>query len=150
MSKRFAHNIQDHHMASIHKDIPIDAHPGDVWAAVRDFGAVHQRLAPRVVLDARLDGDARIVTFANGTVARELLVDCDDARRRLVYAVVSERMQQHSASVQVLADGDTRSRVIWIVDVLPNEIAPYIGGQMDQAALAMQKAFGRSAAKPAA
>ena len=113
-------------MASIHKDIPIDAHPDDVWAAVRDFGAVHKRLAPGFVLDARLDGDARIVTFANGTVARELLVDCDDARRRLVYAVISERVKQHSASVQVLADGDTRSRLIWIVDVLPNEIAPYI------------------------
>ena len=106
-------------MASIHKDIPIDAHPDDVWAAVRDFGAVHKRLVPGFVLDARLDGDARIVTFANGTVARELLVDCDDARRRLVYAVISERVKQHSASVQVLADGDTRSRLIWIVDVLP-------------------------------
>src|SRR4029077_11862942 len=73
-------------MASIHKDIPIDAHPDDVWAAVRDFGAVHRRLAPGFVIDARLEGDARIVTFHNGTVAREVLVDCDDARRRLVYA----------------------------------------------------------------
>jgi Polyketide cyclase / dehydrase and lipid transport len=133
-------------MASIHKDIAIDAHPDDVWAAVRDFGAVHQRLAPGFVLDARLDGEARIVTFANGTVARELLVDCDDARRRLVYAVISERLKQHSASVQVVADRDTRARLIWIVDVLPNEIAPYIEGQMDQAALTVQKALGRDAA----
>jgi hypothetical protein len=132
-------------MASIHKDIPIDAHPNDVWAAVRDFGAVHQRLVPGFVLDAHLQGDARIVTFANGTVARELLVDCDDARRRLVYAVISERVKQHSASVQVLADGDTRSRLMWIVDVLPSEIASYIDAQMDQAALAMQKALARSA-----
>src|SRR6266702_893667 len=60
-------------MASIHKYIPIDAHPDEVWDAVRDFGAVHRRLVPGFVLDARLDGDARIVTFANGTVARELL-----------------------------------------------------------------------------
>ena len=133
-------------MASIHKDIPIDASPDDVWAAVRDFGAVHRRLVPGFVLDARLDGEARIVTFVNGTVARELLVDCDDARRRLVYAVISERVKQHSASVQVAADGDTRARLIWIVDVLPDEIAPYIDGQMDQAALAMQKALGRNAA----
>ena len=133
-------------MASIHKDIPIDASPDDVWAAVRDFGNPHQRLVPGFVLDARLDGDARIVTFANGTVARELLVDCDDARRRLVYAVIGERLKQHSASVQVFADGDTRSRLIWIVDVLPHEIAPYVDGQMDQAALAMQKALGRKAA----
>jgi hypothetical protein len=133
-------------MASIRKDIPIDASPADVWAAVRDFGAVHQRLVPGFVLNARLDGHARIVTFANGTVARELLVDCDDARQRLVYAVISERVKQHSASVQVLADGDARARLIWIVDVLPNEMAPYIDAQMDQAALAMQKALGRNAA----
>src|SRR2546429_9500536 len=88
-------------MASIHKDIPIDAHPDEVWDAVRDFGAVHRRLAPGFVLDARLEGDARIVTFANGTVARELLVDCDEARRRLGYAVISERGKHYSASVQV-------------------------------------------------
>jgi hypothetical protein len=133
-------------MASIHKDISIDVHPNDVWAAVRDFGNLHKRLVQGFVLDARLDGDARIVTFANGTTARELLVDCDDARRRLVYAVISERIKQHSASVQVVADGDARSRLIWIVDVLPHEIAAYIDGQMDQAALAMQKTLGRSAA----
>jgi hypothetical protein len=133
-------------MASIHKEIPIDASPADVWAAVRDFASPHRRLVPGFVLDARLDGDARIVTFANGTTARELLVDCDDARRRLVYAVISERVKQHSASVQVVADGDSRSRLIWIVDVLPNETAPYIDGQMDQAALAMQKALRRDAA----
>jgi carbon monoxide dehydrogenase subunit G len=133
-------------MASIHKDISIDAHPNDVWAAMRDFGNLHKRLVPGFVLDATLDGDARIVTFANGTIARELLVDCDDTRRRLVYAVISERIKQHSASVQVVADGDARSRLIWIVDVLPHEIAAYIDGQMDQAALAMQKTLGRSAA----
>jgi hypothetical protein len=131
-------------MASIHKEIPIDAHPDDVWAAVRDFGVVHQRLAPGFVIDARLEGDARIVTFHNGTVARELLVDCDEARRRLVYAASSERVKHYSASVQVAADGELRTRMIWIVDVLPNEIAPYIAGQMDQAVLAMQKALGRA------
>ncbi len=133
-------------MASIHRDIPVDARPEDVWAAVRDFGAVHRRLAPGFALDARLDGDARIVTFANGNVARELLVDCDDTRQRLVYAVISERVKHYNASVQIIADGEARSRLIWIVDLLPNEIAPYIAGQMDQAAPAMQKALDRGSA----
>lgn len=128
-------------MASIHKDIPIEAPANRVWDAVRDFGALHTRLVPGFVLDTRLDGEARIVSFANGTVARELLVDCDDARRRLVYAVISERIKQHSVSVQVIADGEACCRLIWTVDVLPHEIAPYIDGQMDQAALAMQRAL---------
>ncbi len=111
----------------------------DVWSVVRDFGAVHTRLAPDFVTDARIDGDTRIVTFANGIVAREQLVDCDEARRRLFYAI-------SSGSVQVLSDGDTRSRLIWIVDILPNEIAPYVDVQMDLGALAVQKALRRSAA----
>ena len=133
-------------MASIHKNIPIDAPAHEVWDAVRDFGALHTRLVPGFVLDTRLDGEARIVSFANGTVARELLVDCDEARRRLVYAIHSERLTQHSASVQVIADGEARCRMLWTVDLLPHEIAPYISSQMDQGALAMQKAFARERA----
>jgi carbon monoxide dehydrogenase subunit G len=133
-------------MASIRKDIPIDAHPDDVWDALRDFGALHTRLVPGFVLDTQLEDDARIVTFANGNVAREVLVDCDESRRRLAYAIISERVKHYSASAQVIADGETCTRLIWIVDVLPHEIAPYISGQMDQGALAMQQALGRNAA----
>src|SRR6185369_10498417 len=99
-------------MASIYKEISLDVPAADVWAAVRDYGAVHQRVAPGFVTDCKLDGDSRIVTFANGNVAQELLVTMDDARMRLVYAVVSPRVKQHSASIQVFADGDSRSRMV--------------------------------------
>ncbi len=58
----------------------------------------------------------------------------------------NERVSHYNASVQVLADGPTKSRLIWIVDVLPNAIAPYIGSQMDLGALAMQTTLGRDAA----
>ena len=132
-------------MASIQKDIIIDANPSDVWDALRDFGALHTRLVPGFVTDTKLDGDARIVTFSNGTVAREVLVDCDDTRQRLVYAIKSE-LTQHSASAQVFTEADGRSRLVWIVDVLPNEVAPYMNAQMDEGAAAMQKALGRNAA----
>lgn len=130
-------------MASLHRDIRIDAGPDRVWAIVRDFGAV-QRLAPGFVIEARLEGDARIVTFANGNVARELLVDCDEARRRLVYAISNERVTHYNASVAVIADGADNSRLVWTVDVLPHDIAAYIGSQMDQAALAMRQALGHA------
>jgi hypothetical protein len=131
-------------MASIHKDIPINTSAHEAWDAVRDFGAVHSRLAPGFVLDTKLEDGSRIVTFANGMVARELFVDCDEERRRLVYAVVSERVKQHSASIQIVADGDTSCRMIWIADVLPHEIAPYISSQMDLGAAAMQQALGKA------
>lgn len=134
-------------MTTIFKDISIDADPTDVWDAVRDFGALHTRLAPGFVTDTRLDGDARIVTFASGTVARELLVGCDDGRKRLAYAIAAnERVKHYAGTVLVLADGAARSRVIWTVDLLPNEIAPFISAQMDLGVAAMQKQLGRSAA----
>lgn len=126
-------------MASIQKEFAIASSAHDVWDAVRDFGAVHTRLAPGFVTDAVMDGDSRLVTFSNGTSAREILVDCDDAKRRLVYAIVSERIRQHSASVQIYEDGDRRSKFVWTVDVLPNEIAPYISEQMDLSIAAMKK-----------
>ena len=131
-------------MASIHKHIPVEAHCDAVWDAVRDFGAVHQRLGPGFAVDCRLDGNARIVTFHNGNVAREELVDCDQPRRRLVYAIASnERLRHYNASVQVFGDGEQRSRIVWIVDVLPDEVAPYIGRQMDLAVAAMRHALER-------
>jgi uncharacterized protein YndB with AHSA1/START domain len=133
-------------MASIHKEIIIDADPADVWDALRDFGALHTRLVPGFVTDTRLDGDARIVTFANGTVAREVLVDCNDERRRLVYAIKNERLTQHSASAQVFPEGDTATRFVWIADVLPHEFAGYMEGQMELGLAAMQKKLGRVAA----
>ena len=127
-------------MASVHKDFTIDAQPDVVWDAVRDFGAVHQRLNPGFVVDCRLEGNTRILTFHNGVVAREELVDCDDTRRRLVYAIIGgERVRHYNGSVHVFRDGENRTRMTWVVDVLPNDIAPYIASQMDIAITAMQK-----------
>jgi hypothetical protein len=115
-------------MASIHNDVSLPAPARDVWDAVRDFGALPQRLVPGFVTACQLDGDTRIVTFANGSVAREVLVDCDETRQRLVYAISNERLKHYSASVQVIAEGETRCRLLWTIDMLPNELAPYVQG----------------------
>jgi hypothetical protein len=134
-------------MASIRKEIPIAAPADMVWDALRDFGALHTRLVPGFVVECRLDGDARIVRFSNGNSARELLVDCDDARRRLAYAIApNDRIAHYSASTEVTDDGERQSRVTWIVDVLPHAIAPYIDAQMELGIAAMRKALDRPAA----
>ena len=66
-------------MASIRKEIQTTAPPDDVWAAIRDVGALHTRLVPGFVIATRLESDARVVTFANGMEVREPIVDLDDA-----------------------------------------------------------------------
>jgi Polyketide cyclase / dehydrase and lipid transport len=112
-------------MASICQHIVIEATPAQVWAAVRDVGAVHRRLTPGYVVETRLEGDYRILTHSSGSVTRELIIDVDDRERRLAYAVVEGRMPllHHHASMQVFADGENRSRLVWITDVLPNDLA---------------------------
>jgi carbon monoxide dehydrogenase subunit G len=124
-------------MASIHKDIIIDANPADVWDAVRDFGALHTRLVPGFVTDTKLDGDARIVTFASGMVLREWIVDADDDARRLVWAAVEGRLTHHNGSIQVFPDGET-CRLVWQADFLPNELRNPIDALMQQGMDAMK------------
>jgi carbon monoxide dehydrogenase subunit G len=128
-------------MASIRKQIQIDAHPDAVWDAIRDFGALHTRLVRGFVVDTKLDGGSRIVTFANGAVQREPLVDSDDALRRLVYSAVDSPIgaTHYNASVQVFPDGKTASRVEWLVDVLPHGVRDTVDQAMDAGAGAMKR-----------
>jgi carbon monoxide dehydrogenase subunit G len=119
-------------LASIRKEIEIDAGPEQVWAALRDFGAVHERLVPGFVVDARLDGDDRIVTFFNGSVLREVLIDLDDDARRLVWSIVDGPYTHHNGSAQVFASDEDRTRFVWVTDLLPNEMAEQTDAMMER------------------
>src|SRR5262245_31818870 len=108
-------------MASIHQHFRVDRDAGSVWEAVRDFGAVHERVAVGLVTAARLDGAVRTVTFVNGTVAKEILVDADDVRRRLVYSVIESPLglTHHQATVEVVSvSGESGCEFVWTTDVL--------------------------------
>jgi hypothetical protein len=126
-------------MTSIRREVVVEVSADVAWDAVRDVGAAHRRLFPGILVDARLEGDARLVTFANGRVLRERIVDVDDEARRFVYASVGGAASHHNASLQVIAEGPQRSRLIWITDVLPNELRESIT-QLVDAGLAMAKA----------
>jgi carbon monoxide dehydrogenase subunit G len=129
-------------MATLRRQIALNAPASAVWSALRDFSAVHTRVAPgfltKLEMDPNSNGDDRIVTFFNGMVARERLITADDEDRRLVYAVVEGRASHYNAAVQVFPEGDG-SRLVWTIDLLPNELAPAIGGMMDHAAGFMKK-----------
>jgi hypothetical protein len=124
-------------MASIHKEMYVEAAPDDVWAAFRDVGAIHTRPPRGFVTDTKLDDDTRTVTFANGVVARERIIDIDDAKRRLAYSVVEGRPTHHHATFQVFPEG-AGSRVVWVADLLPEELKGAIDGMMDHGMSAMK------------
>src|SRR5215813_1800316 len=125
-------------MATLRKEIPIARNPAAVWQAVRDFNEVHTKVAPGFLTDLKMDKGDRIVTFFNGLVARERLVTRDEDNCRLVYAVVEGRPSHYNAAVQVIPEGDG-SRIVWTIDLLPDELAPAVGAMMDEAAKVMRK-----------
>ncbi|HVT05932.1 MAG TPA: SRPBCC family protein [Polyangia bacterium] len=131
-------------MATLRKELRLGTAPERVWDAVRDVGALHTRLVPGFVLDTRLEGDVRVVTFANGLVVREPIVTVDDAGRRLVWSAAGGRTTHYNAAVEVLAEG-AGTRLVWTIDLLPNEMAGPIGAMQDQAIAAMKRALERAA-----
>jgi hypothetical protein len=127
-------------MATLHKDIFIEASVEHVWGAVRDIGALHTRLVPGFAVDTRLEGEVRVVTFANGSVLREPIVSLDDERRRLAWSAEGNGIRHYNGVLQVTARG-AGTHVTWTSDLLPHELAGAIGAMQDQALGAMKRAL---------
>ena len=133
-------------MASIRIEHLIDAPANRVWDAVRDVSALHTRLVPGFVVDTRMDGDARVVTFGNGVSVREVIVDLDDARRRFAYSIKGETLSHHHATNEIFDAGDGRCRFVWTADFLPDAAVEVMRPMMEQGA-AVLKATQEKAAR---
>jgi carbon monoxide dehydrogenase subunit G len=128
-------------MATIHKEITVDAPVDEVWDALCDVGAIHERLARGIVADTELEegGQSRIVTFANGFSVRERIVTIDDATHRLAYAATGGNATHHNSSVQLFPESDGGTRIVWITDLLPDDMAPLVSGLVEQVSSAMKQ-----------
>src|SRR5687768_6735521 len=119
-------------MASIQQEIFIDVPAMQAWDALRDVGSLHTRLVRGFVVDCRLEGDDRIVTFASGLVVREPIIDVSDARQRVAWSAIGSGLTHYNASAQVMDEGAGRCRVLWVADLLPNSLAERIAGMIAQ------------------
>ena len=119
-------------MATIQKEVVIARDGSFVWDAIRDVGAIHKRLVPGFVVACRLEGDSRIITFVNGMVMREIIVTVDDETCRHAWSARGEPFTHHNASIQVFTEGAAMCRVVWIADLLPNEVADTVEKMMLQ------------------
>ena len=137
-------------MASIRREISIDVSPEQAWSALRDVSALHTRLVVGFVTDCRMEGNTRVVTFANGVVAREVIVDVNDSERRLVWSASGGRLTHHNASAQVVAESNGRSRIVWIADLLPDDMAGAIAAMIEQGTIAMKRTLELAAKELAA
>lgn len=127
-------------MASIRKQVHIDAPVARVWDALRDVGALHTRLAPGFVVNTKLDGDARIVTFGNGQVAREEIVSVDDNQRRVAWAILDQPFEHYSGVAWVEPEVGG-ARFTWTADLLPNEMADQVDAMMTAGIQVIKKAL---------
>jgi hypothetical protein len=116
-------------MGSVSQAMTTTARPEQVWDAVRDFGNPHTRLVVGFVTDAKLEPGARIVTFANGDVAREPLITIDDEAKRLVWGAENPAFTHYQGCVQVFPDGQG-SRVVWTSDFLPDATQQWVAGMI--------------------
>ena len=126
-------------MATVRKEIEIERSKEFVWDAIRDVGAIHKRLVPGFVIKCELQGDWRTLTFANGMVVRELIVSVDDSAYRHSWSAHGGTLTHHNASVQVFSDGDSKCRVVWVADLMPNEAADGMGQMIEQGLRAMKR-----------
>jgi carbon monoxide dehydrogenase subunit G len=131
-------------MAAIYKEFPVNVPWDFAWAALKDVGAVHTRLAQGFVTDTVLADGIRTVTFANGVVAREQIVAIDDEHRRLAYSSVGGRASHHNAYFQVLPGTEGQSRVLWVTDLLPDELRAPIAQMVELGASAIQRTLEQS------
>jgi len=126
-------------MASIHREVIVEVEVETAWAALRNVGDAHALFAP-VLVESRLQGDMRIVGFANGIVVQERIVDVNDERRRVAYSALdAPGVAHHHASMQVAASAPGRCVFTWTTDVLPHEAGAALAPVIDQGISAMKR-----------
>jgi polyketide cyclase/dehydrase/lipid transport protein len=125
-------------MATIYREIAVETAAASVWAALRDPADV-ARVFAGVLIAARMEGDLRSVTFADGTVIEERVIAVDDAHMRLAYSVGGARFEHHHATLQVVADTPALCRVIWISDFRPDERSAVVESLMDAGCAALRR-----------
>ncbi len=137
-------------MATIHEEVLIDSDPAAAWSALADWGALHERLARGFVVDTRLDGADRIVTFASGIELREVLITSDAEARRLVWSVVDGPYTHHNGAAQVFAASDGQTRFVWVADLLPDAAAEPTAQAMRLGLAAIKETLERDGARAGA
>jgi hypothetical protein len=66
-------------------------------------------------------------------ILREPIIAVDDQARRLVWSAEGGPFTYYNASLQVFAEKEDSTRVVWIADFLPDEVASNQNAAMESA-----------------
>lgn len=117
-------------MASIRREIRIDAPVGDVWPLVGDPGRIHHWF-PGIVdctVEDTDDGIVRTVTLGSGIMLEEHVVTNDPIAHRFQYRIAGGVFKEHLGTVDVIGLDDTTCMAVYSTDALPDVMALVIGG----------------------
>lgn len=117
-------------MVAIFRSVVVPVSADEAWAVV---GRFHDpvALAPGFATACEMVDGERVVTFADGGTVREVLVSCDENRRRLSYTAVGGQSRHHHASMEVVRLDERSSRIEWLTDILPDAFEPFVATRMD-------------------
>ena len=122
-------------MGSVIREMVVNASPERVWQTVGDFAEGPRLTTPDIFVDCRLvEPDLRQMTFADGKIVRERLIARDEQARRIVGAWEGEEVKHDNTSMQVFAENNGRSRLVWIHDTSPDDLCDWLAAAMDQLA----------------
>ena len=112
-------------MAERTAEIDVDGTPEDVWVLVGDFGGIAGWMPG--MESCRLEGENRILDTMGMTITEKLIAR-DDVTRAITYAIVDGvPVESHEATITVTPTG-SGSRVTWVVDAAPDEMADLMQG----------------------
>ena len=127
-------------MASIVKQIDVNADASRAWARIADTGSVDTLVS--MITACRLDGDTRYCTLADGSELVEQVIAVDADHMRLAYRISGGPIpfEFHAGSMQVREHG-MGSRLTWTFDFKPDGLSEMIAPMLDAAAQSIQSAL---------
>jgi carbon monoxide dehydrogenase subunit G len=110
-------------MASIKKEITINAAPDKIWEIAGVFETIHEwhPAAESVEMVEGEEEPRRLITLADGSIVDERLVSLDDVKCSQTYTILESPipLTNYFATISVQPEG-TGSRVTWSANYDPN------------------------------
>lgn len=112
--------------ATLRRHVRVAAAPDVVWAVVGDPARIVEWW-PGIV-DAKVDGDSRVITTGAGLPMPETILANDPLQRRFQYRITAPIFREHTSTLDVIDLDDGSSLVVYSVDADPSTMALVIAG----------------------
>jgi len=129
-------------MATDRRTVHIDAAADAVWALVRDVRAVAVWFPS--IKSCSVTGNQRTCVLQSGSKVVEEIVVMDDRMRRLQYRILRGiAVESHLGTIEVVEDDAAGCTVVYTTEVMPDDLAPALGGSVERALSSLRDAVSR-------